>query len=291
MVTEFPPFKRKGVVILVGIGLVLSVGMGVLFLLAFRASEDIVFLSQIISALALLIPLLYILYRIYIQLTMHYSLQRDGLTIKWGLRREDIPLNSIEWIRSANEMGFHIPLPPGSLIGSILGKRTIEGLGVVEFIATQPASMLLVATQNRVFAISPQEWRAFIRTYSTVNEMGSLEPLKAQSIRPRFLLITLWKDKLARLLILLGLVLAVILFVFVVLTIPEQGSILWFDGESAPSERMYLLPILNGLIWLGDFLVGAFAFRRGGEFRFASYMLWFSSCFTGIMLFIAILFL
>ncbi|MCJ7695248.1 MAG: PH domain-containing protein [Anaerolineaceae bacterium] len=291
MLTEFPPYKRRGVVFLTSMSLLLSGGIVALFLLALKAGEGVGFLTQIIGALILFVPLLYVLYRLYVQLSMHYSLQRDGLSIRWGLRREDIPIDSIEWIRPANEMGFHIPLPLGSLFGSILGKRSIEGLGVVAFIATQLDSLLLVATQTQVFAISPQDVRAFIGTYSIVNELGSLEPLVAQSIYPKFLLITLWKDKLARVLLLLGLVIVVILFAFVILTIPEQTSMVWFDGESAPSERMYLLPILNGLIWIGDFLAGAFAFRRGGVYRFAAYMLWFSSSFTGVMLFIAVLFL
>jgi len=291
MVTEFPPYKRRGVVFLTGTGLLLTGGVIVLFFLALEAGEGVGFLAQIIGALILFVPLLYVLYRLYVQLSMHYTLQRDGLSIRWGLRREDIPLTSIEWIRSANEMGFHIPLPLGSFFGLILGKRTIEGLGRVEFIATETDSMLLIATQDHVFAVSPQDIRAFFSTYSVVNELGSLEPLIAQSIRPKFLLITLWKDKLARVLLFLGLVITVILFAFVILKIPEQISVIWFDGESALPERMYLLPILNGLIWLGDALAGAFAFRRGGAYRLAAYMLWLSSSLTGVMLFIAMLFL
>jgi hypothetical protein len=55
-------------------------------------------------------------------------------------------------------------------------------------------------------------------------------------------------------------------------------------GATAPAERLLLLPILDGLIWLSDLILGTFLYPRGGDMRLAAYLLWGTSAVTGLLL-------
>ncbi len=291
METDFPLSKRKGLILLLALSLLFAGGAVFFSLRATQARVGTAFILQILAALGFFILLLLLIYRVYVLSTANYSLRRDGLTIRWGLRREDIPIGSIEWVRPVNELGFHLSLPWLRLPGLIFGKRNTEGLGLVEFIASNADTMLLVAMRERVFAISPKDGRLFMSTYQRINEMGSLEPIAAQSVYPAFLLVRVWDDIKARSLLLIGFCLLLALFGFVSLVIPGRESIVWIEQETAPAERLLLLPILNALIWLGDVLTGLFIYRRGEAHQLPAYFLWAASCITGILLCSGVFFL
>jgi len=291
METDFPLSKRKGLILLLALCLLFAGGAVFFSLRATQARVGTAFILQILAALGLFILLLLLIYRVYVLSTTNYSLRRDGLTIRWGLRCEDIPIGSIEWVRPVNELGFYLSLPWLRLPGLIFGKRNTEGLGLVEFIASNADTMLLVAMRERVFAISPKDGRLFMSTYQRINEMGSLEPIAAQSVYPAFLLVRVWADIKARSLLLIGFCLLLALFGFVSLVIPGRESIVWIGQETAPAERLLLLPILNALIWLGDVLTGLFIYRRGEAHQLPAYFLWAASCITGILLCSGVFFL
>ena len=77
-----------------------------------------------------------------------------------------------------------LPLPPLSFPGAIIGLRQVEELGEVEFLASDTKTMLLVATPQKVYAISPEDTRGFVRTFQIAMEMGSITPLTAYSAEP-----------------------------------------------------------------------------------------------------------
>lgn len=288
---DFPPDKRKGLILLVGICILLILGIAFLFFNATRAGAGSEFQVQVILGLVLIIPLVYLLFRAYSLYTMNYNLGRDGLVIKWGWRREDIPLNSIEWVRPASEMGFHIPKPWLILPGSLFGTRRVESLGLVEYVATQAETLVLVAVEHKIFIISPEDPNAFMSTYTVINELGSLDPIDAQSVRPKALFLSIWNDQIARWTIIAGILSLVVLFT-ITTTIAESVSMIsWFGGDAAPSERLYLLPILSGLIWAGDLVTGIFMYRRSSENRLASYFLWVASILTSVLLIVSLILL
>jgi hypothetical protein len=221
-----------------------------------------------------------------------YILRRDGLLIRWGLRREDIPLNDIEWIRPATELGFHLPMPWLRWPGAILGVRRTPELGQVEFLAADVPNMLLVATSQKVFAISPEDVNGFMSQFQRMNELGSLTPIPAQSVYPRLLIGRVWDDRLSRLLILGGFGVGLILLVTVSVAAPGLGTIAWTTtGSTAPAERLLLLSVLDGLIWLFNLILGMFLYRRGEDQIIAAYLLWGSSALTGLLLLIGSLLL
>lgn len=254
----------------------------------YRATQDpsgLDFLLHMLIALVILMPLPLLAYRTYALLTAAYVLRRGGLMIRWGLRREDIPLNEIEWIRPAGELGFRLPLPWLRWRGAVLGRRQVPELGEVEFMAADTAHMVLVATSQKVFAISPAELSRFATVFQQVNELGSPSPLEAHSVYPKVFLGRVWEDRLARLLILLGLGIGLALLVVVAVALPGLETITWMSpGSTAPAERLLLLPILDGILWLVDLVFGVYLYRSGGDLRIAAYLLWGSAGLAGLLL-------
>ncbi|HZW03756.1 MAG TPA: PH domain-containing protein [Anaerolineaceae bacterium] len=243
--------------------------------------------------LLLLVPLPLLLYRGLALFRASYNLERDGLRLNWGLRRQDIPLPEIEWVRPAGELGFHLPLPRLHWPGAILGLRTVPELGPVEFMAASTENMLLLATPDRVYAISPEDPRAFIRAFQRAWEYGSLSPLPAYSARPTAFLEQVWQDRLARIPLLVGLVLTLGLVFFVALLIPTSGPLsLGFDPSGqpfppGPPERLMLLPVLAAFTLAINLALGLFLYRLRAR-RPIAYLLWVSSALTPLLLLLAV---
>jgi len=260
---------------------------GYFFVLATQNPSGLGFLLQMVIALVIFAPLPLFLYRLYALLNAVYILGRDGLMIRWGLRREDIPLREIEWMRPADELGFRLPLPWLRWPGAILGFRTVPELGRVEFLSADLPHMVLVATPEKVYAISPADDVQFMSLFRQINELGSLSPFEAQSVYPTVLLGRVWEDRLARLMVIASLGIGLVLLAIVAIAVPGLETLPWTEpGTTAPAERLLLLPILDGIIWLFNLLMGIFLYRRGADLQFAAYLLWGSAGLTGLLLLI-----
>ena len=246
------------------------------------------------SMLALgLIPLL--AYRIYALLTAAYSLEREGIHLRWGLRVEDIPIDQILWIHEASEINTPLPLPWLHWPGSLLGSRHVKGVGEVEFLASSTAGLILIGTTARAYAISPSNPPQFLHTASQVMEMGSLAPIVGRSVYPTILMRRVWASRLARLLLICGVFFSLILLIGVALVAPSRSQIfLGFGpdgsvGDAAPASRLLLLPILNTLFFLIDFFLGLFLFRRE-ESQPLSFLLWGVGALLPVLFLLGVLF-
>ena len=198
------------------------------------------------------------------------------------------PLNDIEWIRPANELGFRLPLPWLRWPGSLTGSRKVPELGLVEFMSADLGHTLLVATPEKVFAISPQDTGDFMALFRQINEMGSLTPLEAQSVYPTLLIGHVWEDRRARRLVIVSFLIGLMLLAVDAIAVTRLDVIPWIGAEAtAPAERLLLLPVLDGLIWLGNLVMGALLFPRGGDMPLAAYILWGTSAVTGLLLLIS----
>jgi len=123
-------------------------------------------------------------------------------------------------------------------------------------------TLLLVATPQRIFAISPAEPKAFLRTFQNINELGSLAPLPAQSVYPNFVIGRLWDDRPARGLLVTSLALAIGLLAWVSLVISSHPVLSlgffasgWVGGLRARA-RLLLLPVINGIDLFIDLVLG-----------------------------------
>jgi hypothetical protein len=177
-----------------------------------------------------------------------------------------------------------------------LGLRHLPGSTPVEFLASRSRSLIVIATAERWFAISPSDPEAFLRAYKSLTELGSLIYLPRRSAQPAALLANFWADLPARLLILVALALNLGLLVWVSLAIPTHPRVPFrfsVDGsprDFVPAVRLLLLPAINSLILLVDLLLGLFFYRRL-ESRIAAYMLWISGIVTALFFLGAIFFL
>ena len=72
--------------------LILWAGGGLAFWSSLRQDSGSNVIFYLMLSVFLLAPTPLLLYRLYALLQASYTLERDGLRIRWGLRGEDIPL-------------------------------------------------------------------------------------------------------------------------------------------------------------------------------------------------------
>ena len=265
----FPPSRTTGLIFhAVVLGILLTVVVGG-FLLATRAVVSLVFLVFLFPVLVALSLIPVFLFRAYSLYRGKYVLDRDGLTLHWGLRDEDIPMNAVMWVYPARDWEYPLPRPWIYWPGSIVGTRRLPNRALVEYMAGDTRNLVLVATAGRIFAISPNNPVEFMRTYQSLAELGSLAPLPARSTYAASFLTRVWDARAARFLLIAGAVLAVVLLAFVGVSLPFRNTIsLGFQPDGSPrdlvpSVQLIMLPVLNLSIYMADLLAGLFFFRQG----------------------------
>lgn len=280
-------FHLAAVVVLLGLsglGLwqVIRAGLGPSFLMA------LVLLLLIIGLVTLL------LYRVYALYRARYYLSREGIALRWGLRSEDIPIDQILWLGMASDLDAPLPLPVLRWPGAVLGRRQAPAAPpfienqAIEFLAANTRDLVIILTPERVFAITPQESRQFVEEYDHLVELGAIETIPARSVFPAFLLALVWQSPSARLLIVANLALSLLLLIFVTLIIPTRSQVtLGFSPNGSPREpieavRLLLLPVLNLIFVLANFLAGLYFFRDEQN-RPLSYLLWGASALTPVL--------
>ncbi len=279
---EYRPSVRHGVIIHLGILLtILAVSGYLLWLALFQQTQGVFILYLIASVLAFL-PLPFFLYRLISLLRAKYTLSRDGLSIQWGLRTEDIPITDIEWMRLPEDLAIKLPLPRIIFPGAVLGTRKHRDLGIIEYIASDFRQLVLIATKDRIFAISPRNINAFKNDFLRSTEMGSITPIEKQSSQPQFIVASLMSDKAARAFLLSSAFLSLLLLVTASFIIPTRATVplgleaIGLNREESSSERLILLPLLSIFFLFVNFSFGSFLYRKTG-FRNAAYIVFASA--------------
>lgn len=290
---SFLPVRRRGFLLLSG---ALLVNAAIVIFLASQAMAQQVrgfFIIYLIAATLAFIPLPLVLYRLFALLRSKYSVDRDGFYIQWGLRTEDIPMSEVDWVRLSSDLPYNLDFPRLNMPGSIIGSTHHSDLGTIEFIATDTSQLVLIATHQQIFAISPKDVRGLLNAYQRSAEMGSIAPIAPQSSRADFLAASIVGDKTARWLILISAFLSTTLLILVSFLIPTRETILLdFNPlnqtmEVTPSERLLLLPVLSLLMLVTDIAAGSYLFRKEG-FRLASYLIFASALIMPISFFLLI---
>jgi hypothetical protein len=302
---EFRPRRTAGMIFHLGAIAILAAFAAWGLWQASLTDNGLVFVLSLIPALIAvsLVPLL--AYRLQALRGAFYLLERDGIKLRWGLRSEEIPIDSVLWVRPAAELGDNLPLPwlrwPGAVIGT---HRQAKG-APVEFMASETGQLVLIATPKGLYAISPDDPAAFLSTYHRLTELGSISPLKARSVYPTNLLARLWRRRTARYLLLAGLAINLLLLAWVILVAPMRGEVILGyqrGGKPLPAIQLLLLPVLSSVFFILDFVGGLFFFRRGvlllatpagaGTPRapnmVLAYLLWSSGLITALLFFAAV---
>jgi hypothetical protein len=298
-VKVFYPVKKAGVIFhLVSIAILAAGGVFGMAQAA-RSPAGPVFLLYLFLALFSVGLLLVLTYRLYALWTASYSLERDGVRIRWGFRSEDVPIDAILWVRPAEKLKLRLPLPYFRWPGAVRGERQLPGEGGgqrIEYMADRASQLVLIATSEYILAVSPADRNAFLSAYQEFNEMGSFTPLPAQSVYPVFLFPEMWKDAVARFLVLGSILLVLILFTWVSILIPgrQQISLRISPADTAvdyvPAAQLLLLPVMNSVFFLVDVSLGLFFFRRP-EIRSLAYLMWGSSMIVSLLFIGAVIFI
>ncbi len=247
-----------------------------------------------IGLLLLALPLvLLVINRLYGLVTARYRVDRDGLYVRWGMSYEQIPLDLISEVSppresdAASEGDPRRPRIgiwwPGCMVGRSKG-------GEVDFFTTTKPLLVVRTTSGRALAISPPDSESFQAAILSATRMGSLEAIPEQSVRADFLVARVWKDRLARSLILAGLLIPLLLLGALVITAPSLPGLVPFGfgptGQPtplAPPGRLLLLPMIAGLIWIADLVLGAWFFGNDSDHPVA-YALWGTAIIAGVLL-------
>jgi hypothetical protein len=288
----FHPARKTGVLLQSAAAgfLLLAGAVCLIFAIQLPVGSGFVLLS--LAGLLLLAPLPLLFYRIYALISSSYTLERNGLRLRWGLHAEDIPIHAIEWMRPASDLVLPLPLPRLSWSGALLGSVHVADLGVVEFFASNRQALLLIATSVRIYAISPADPSAFQKAFYRTIELGSIETIPARSARPAAALRSVWHDRPARILVAVGAFLSLLVFLAVGLGIGSREMVsLGFSPDRRPLEpvpagQALLLPFLAGSSFTLDFLLGLFFYHRAGR-RPLAYALWVGGLLTPFIFLIA----
>jgi len=291
----FPP-RGRGLPIHISLIVILVLIAATGGFLASREPIGLRFTIYVLAAALAFSPVPVLIYRLWALLRASYRLDRDSLTLTWGLRVERIPVAEVEWVRTPASLTAPLPLPAFRLPGSVLGTRRAPDLGPVEFLASETSSILLVATRQRIFAISPTEPQAFLQNIQRSIELGSLSPAAPESVYPVFIVGEAWKSMLARWLWLAGLFVNIGLLTWVSLMIPTIGPIsLGFlpsgaAGTPVAGAGLILIPVVSIFLYALGWVMGLIFYRSEGR-RILAHILWASGLVSSVLFLVAVLFI
>ena len=291
----FAPPRGKGLLINLGGFLIALTLVIVLLAAALLQQPGLLVVLMLLGALLIALPIPFVLYRLYSLLQSGYWLGRNGLRLRWGLRLIDMPYDQVVDVARADELEAPLELPRGAGLGSLTGQRAQAELGKVEFMASEPANLVLLGTRAGVYVISPAAPREFVETYKRESERGSLRPIPPRSVLPSFVLAEAWAEPRVPGLLVTGAVVALSLLVLVAVLTPQLETVsLGFGADGRPLEpvagvQLFLLPALNLFFYIGNFVLGLLFYREPQGTRIST-ILWGSSLLTSLIFLAAILF-
>jgi hypothetical protein len=299
----FHPPRRPGLIFHAGVIILLAAGgLGGLW----GISKAVLGPSFILLLLPVVLAFLGIPVFAYFFQALHrseYILERDGIRLIWGLRVEEIPMDRVLWIKPASDLENHPPLPLLCWPGAVFGKRPGKNGISVEYFASRKAPLLLIGVPDRIFAISPEDPKEFLKVYHRMNELGSLSPIPARSAYPSLLWNRYWSDLPARILLLTGILLSLALVIAVISVIPFRGEISLRPAMPGPERRMVpsvqliILPLISSVFFTIDLLVGLFFYRRSvsgisqAQLKGMAYVLWTAGAVTPLIFLIGVIFI
>ncbi len=287
----FLPPKTKALVInsILAVLLILII----LFFLVYASyiGEGWLAIVFIALGLLLLVPLFVTIYRIFTIITTNYRLTRDALEIKWGLRRELIPLREIEWVHPVSDFQTPLPLPYGKIRASFYDEIDINGLGKTLFVATKPDQMVLIKLSKAYIVLSPEDKEAFTQTFIELSQMGSLESPEAESEDLKMLWRRVIEDKKAKNLLILTAVSLFVLIAMAVVIVAIDTPVVWVDMIPVPPTRLFLLALLGLLFSLLNTIFALFLYLQERSGKAIVYLILAWSVLTNLVLSFAMLFM
>ena len=178
--------------------------------------------------------------------------------------------------------------------GFYLNRANVASLGPVQFYSTRPlTSTLLVRTARQTYAISPRDPQQFVREFNLRRKLGAIETVEEGVLPGPFLSHPLWHDRLGRGLIVAGVVLNLILYLYLIVRFNDlQASLrIHFDKFGKPDkigsrDELMLLPFIGLLAVIGNSILGAFIHPKD---RIPAYLLYGAAILLQILTAVAVL--
>jgi hypothetical protein len=292
----FYPAKRPGTIFHISLMLVFTAAgiWGISGVTSVEMAPQLLPYLALIILFLIMVP--YLLYRLYALHRSSYIMERGGITLHWGWRSVTLPMNRIKWVYRDVDLETS-PRPPAiRWPGSVTGIRTFQRGPEVEFLASRGKNLIIIAADDRYYAISPLLTEEFVSTYQDLVELGAIYALSEESIQPYLVISDIAKNRPAWVMILVGGLLNISFLIWVLLVIPSRETIsLGFrpDGlprESLESVRLILFPILNSSAYLANLILGLFMFRNR-NYRALAYLLWAGGILTALLFHIGLAFI
>jgi hypothetical protein len=227
-------------------------------------------------------------YRLYGLLTAQYALDRNGFYLRWGLSEEHIPIGQIRNITAMDQIPARVTSRWKGLLG-LTGVVRTEDRELDFFTAGSLENAVLLSSDQKNLVLTPADPADFIQVYRDFSYRGSLQRIKPHSVRPVFLAAVLAKDTFARWLLPAGLVVNFLLLAFLVLAnalpspVPFSYDAAGNVALMAPVQRLLLLPLIGGVLWMINVLLGTWFYHRKADHRMG-YILWAASLLPGLLL-------
>ena len=254
---------RRSIGILVGIAIILSLLAFDALLLSYLRQSHVnliffIFALFVTLSLPLLALLSYLLYALF---NLRYHLHRDALTIVWGATRRIIPMSSIREVVRGQDWEEEIKVRGVSWPGYLVGCGRIEGIGRTLFYATEPAAgQLLLVTPTLAYSISPADPDGFLQAFEIRQHMGPIQLLSYEHHQPAFLSWPIRRDRLAHLLLVLGLGANLVLFAYLCWRYPTLGR-----------TELFKLPAIGLVALISNSSLGILVHSQQ---RVGAYLLW-----------------
>lgn len=225
---------------------------------------------------------------------LNYHLNRNGLTIRWGLCQQRIPLNHIESIIPGQQLEQPINFSGVNFAGLRIGWGTTDEQEPVTFRTTAPLERsLLIVTPEQIYVISPENPDAFLKAWQDRQMLGPTHRWQEDAQWGWPLTIDMLIDPLSWWLIGSATFICLTLLGYVSLNYAELPPSLpiHFDNFGQADRivdkiNLFALPAVGGIALSLNIVLGGLIHHRE---KVAAYMLWGSTIVVQLFLWIATL--
>jgi len=219
------------------------------------------------------------IYWIVITVKLNYQLDRNGLTIQWGLTQYRIPFDTIEMVTSGQEMSATVQFWQINFTGLRFGRGWVNDGHPLKFRTTASLSnSLLVTTPNQTYVISPRQPERFLQAWQDRQTLGPTQDWSTTVHRSWPLNSPLLADQLAWWFLGIAALLWLALAGYLALnytdlpaSLPIHFNALGRADRITGKTILFVLPAAGATVWLANALLGELVYLKE---KLAAYFLW-----------------
>jgi hypothetical protein len=219
-------------------------------------------------------------------LGLHYRLDRNGLVIRWGASKLVVPMERIQAVILGSEIEAEGTGPPRWRAFRGVGwaglraghARLPDNKPAQVFTTTSLVQSAIVLTPDSAYVVSPRDPGAFVEAWNVRRPLGPTQYWQEEKQRARLLDLPLWRDRLAWVLVGLGLIANLAMQAYLTFVFEQLPAALSFHfdvlGQAdriASRTEILRLPQVALLMLALDLGLGFVVYRRE---RMAALLVW-----------------